>query len=343
MISFAIDNMGEICYYDIVYGRDVLSKGMNIMENTEQTKTASPRVKLAKTLISILGIGYSALLIYLAYITFFYDIGYANRVVFAVVGAVIAVAVCFLDYFTRESKLTCILGMLNMVLLFPTLMLDWGNWPLLIPAAIVTLFGFFCCHMNETAKTVFGTLFLLMYIIGGVAFYFVTSFFNVRTVDTLIDTAASPSGAFRYYTLDVQNKASGKLVVYVQPNTLDKDNGIFSTKTTLKKMICQMNKPAEAVCEWDGENLYINGEVFFTESEYSIKTPAGYTYLLTDSNWTYTYFDFDYPLSETVTKLTGKVKEFFDRQKQDKSEETTAAETEDISEDTDAAETDSEE
>lgn len=315
-----------------MYDCDVLSKGMSIMENTEQTQTVSPRVKLVKNLISILGVGYSALLIYLAYITFFFDIGYTNRIVFAVVGAVVAVAVCFLDYFTRESKITCILGMLNMVLLFPTLMLDWGNWPLLIPAAIVTLFGFFCCHMNETAKTVFGTLFLLLYIIGGIAFYFVTSFFNVSTVDTLIDTGASPSGAFRYYTLDVQNKASGKLVVYVQPNTLDKDNGIFSTKTTLKKMICQMNKPAEAVCKWEGENLYINDEIFFTESEYSIKTPAGYTYLLTDSNWTYTYFDLDYPLSETVTKITEKVKEFFDRQKNEKAQENTSTEAEETSE-----------
>lgn len=305
---------------------------MKYMEKTEQTAAVSPRTKLIKTLISILGIGYSALLVYLAYTTFFFNIEYTNRVMFAVVGAVIAVAVCFLDYFTRESRLTAFLGMVNMVLLFPTLMLDWGNWPLLIPAAIVTLFGFFCCHMNETAKTVFGTLFLLLYIIGGIAFYFVTSFFNVRTIDTLIDTAASPSGAFRYYTLDVQNKASGKLVVYVQPNTLDKDNGMFTVRTTLKKMICQMNKPAEAVCKWDGENLYINDEIFFTESEYSIDTPSGVTYLLTDSNWTYTYFDLDYPLSETVTRITSKVKEFFDRQKEEKNTETEASETEKTSE-----------
>lgn len=311
------------------------------MENTEQTKTVSPRLKLVKTLVSILGVGYSVLLIYLAYVTFFYDIEYSNRVLFAVVGAVVAVAVCFLDYFTRECKLTCVLGMINMILLFPTLMLDWGNWPLLIPAAIVTLFGFFCCHMNETAKTVFGTLFLLLYIIGGIVFYFVTSFFNVRTVDTLIDTGASPSGAFRYYTLDVQNKASGKLVVYVQPNTLDNDNGMFVTRTTLKKMICQMNKPAEAECSWDGENLYINGEVFFTESEYSIDTPSGVTYLLTDSNWTYTYFDMDYPLSETVTKITDKVKDLLDRQKEKKNEVTTAAEAEETEEPDDNSDTES--
>ena len=320
-----------------MYDYDVLSKGMNTMETTEQTKTVPPRVKLIKTLVSILGAGYSALLLYFAYTTFFFDIEYTNQVTFAIVGAVVAVAVCFLDYFTRESKFTCFFGMLNMVLLFPTVMFDWGNWPLLIPAAVVTLFGFFCCHMNETAKTVFGTLFLLLYIIGGVAFYFVTSFFNVRTIDTLIDTAASPSGAFRYYTLDVQNKASGKIVVYVQPNTLDKDNGMFTSKTTLKKMICQMNKPAEAQCSWDGENLYINGEVFFTESEYSMDTPTGFTYMLTDSNWTYTYFDLDYPLSETVTKITTKVREFFDRQKENKagqsaSDETGETSSEDISE-----------
>lgn len=267
---------------------------------------------------SFLGIAYSVLLCYLIKTAFFCNIEYTNRILFAVVGAVIAVTVGFLDYFTRRSPVTSILGMINMVLLFPLVMLEWGNWPLIVPTAAVTLFGFFCCHMNETAKTVFGTIFLLLYIIGGIAFYFITNFFFVQTEDTYIAEEASPSGMFRYYTLDVKNNASGKIVVYIQPNTLDEENGMFRSATTIKKMLHQEIKPTELVCRWDGEDLYINDELYFTESEYAILAPTGVEYLLTGSNWTYTKYDLDYPLSETVNDLMGKVKRMFAERKETK-------------------------
>lgn len=268
--------------------------------------------------LSFLGIVYSVLLCYLIKTAFFCDIEYTNRILFAIVGAVIAVTVGFLDYFTRRSPVTSILGMINMVLLFPLVMFEWGNWPLIVPAAAVTLFGFFCCHMNETAKTVFGTIFLLLYIIGGIAFYFVTNFFFVKTENTYIAEEASPSGMFRYYTLDVKNNASGKIVVYIQPNTLDKENGMFRSVTTIKKMLHQEIKPTEIVCRWEGEDLYVNDELYFTESEYAVLAPSGVEYLLSGSNWTYTRYDLDYPLSETINDLFAKVKNLLAQRKENK-------------------------
>ena len=303
------------------------------MEKTEKAAAAEngtaneKKQRLIEIAVSVLGALYSVLLCYLAYTSFFYDIEYTNRIKFAIVGAVIAVSVCFLDYFTRKSPLTGIFGMINMVLLFPTVMLEWGNWPLIVPAAVVTLFGFFCCHVNETAKTVFGTIFLLLYIIGGIAFYFITNFFFVKTEDTLIAAESSPSGMFRYYTLDVKNNASGKIVVYIQPNRLDKDNGMFVSATTIKKMIHQEIKPADISCRWDGEDLYVNDELYFSESDYAILAPTGVSYQLLDSNWTYTPYDLDYPLSETVSNITSKIKDFFEARKERKNAENGDAES----------------
>ena len=277
------------------------------MEQTEKISNIFQN-KWFKFGISILGALYSFLLGYFAYITFFYDIEYTNKVKFAIVGGIISVAFCLLTLYTRKSVFTCIFGMLNMLLFFPSLMLDWGNWPLLIPAGIVTLFGFFCCHMNETAKTVFGTIFLLMYILGGIAFYMVMNVFQVTTVDTMIDYQVSPSGQFRYYVLDVQNKASGKYAVYVQPNTLDKDNGMFKMKTTIKKMIKQVNKPAQLECSWDGEDLIINGEIYFTESTHAERSADGEViYKIENDNWDYTYFELDYPISQTINSIKNTI------------------------------------
>lgn len=308
----------------------------------EYTEKSGSRVKndpeykkkrLITTLVSLIGLGYSALLIFFAYAALFYNMEYEDKILFAIVGSCIAVGVGFLDFFTRTSKITAILGMINVVLLFPTIVMDFGNWPLIIPAAIVTLFGFFCCKMNETAKTVFGTIFLLLYIIGGIAFYFIFNFFKTNTVDTLIDIQSSPSGNFRCYTLDTQNKASGKYVVYIAPNKLDKDYKMFRLNTTIKKMLYQVNKPAEISCRWEGENLYINDEIFFTESEYSETIGNEPVYMLTTGNWLYTCFDFDYPLSDTINRL----KEKFQTNKQDEVTED-VSETSETSENTEISE-----
>lgn len=272
--------------------------------------------KWFRMFVSILGVAYSGILAYFDYIVFFYDIEYVNRKEFAIVGALVSLVVCLLFFYTRRSPFTCIFGMINMVLFFPLLLLDWGNWPLLIPGAIVTLFGFFCCHMNETAKTIFGTIFLLLYILGSIAFFLVMNIFRVTTVDTLIERGVSPSGAFRYYVLDVQNKSTGKKCVYVQPNTLDVDKGFIKLDSTIKKLVKQEPNPCELECEWSGTKMIINGEVYFDETKYLADENGTLVYDIADRGWNYTYFSIDYPIFSTIedvkdklVKLTGKLEE----------------------------------
>lgn len=263
--------------------------------------------------VSLLGVIYSVVLAYFDYNVFFYDIEYVSRKEFAIVGSIFSALICLLFLYTRRSPLTCIYGMVNMVLFFPLLLLDWGNWPLLLPAAVVTLFGFFCCHMNETAKTIFGTIFLLMYILGGIAFFLVMNVFRVSTTDTLIERGVSPSGAFRYYILDVQNKSTGKLCVYVQPNTLDVDKGFIKMDTTIKKLVKQAPKPTEFDCEWSGTKMIINGEVYFDEAKNLTEENGQLVYDITDGSWSYTYFSIEYPIFKTIENAKEKLDKLSDK------------------------------
>lgn len=89
--------------------------------------------------VSLLGIAYSIVLACFDYNVFFYDIEYVSRKEFAIIGSVFSLVICLLFMYTRKSVFTCIFGMVNMLLFFPLLLLDWGNWPLLLPAAVVTL------------------------------------------------------------------------------------------------------------------------------------------------------------------------------------------------------------
>lgn len=263
--------------------------------------------------VSILGAIYSVVLAYFDYNVFFYDIEYVNQKEFAIVGAIFSALICLLFLYTRRSPLTCIYGMVNMILFFPLLLLDWGNWPLLLPAAVVTLFGFFCCHMNETAKTIFGTVFLLMYILGGIAFFLVMNVFRVTTTDTLIERGVSPSGAFRYYILDVQNKSTGKLCVYVQPNTLDVDKGFIKMDSTIRKLVKQAPKPTEFECEWSGTKMIINGEVYFDEVKNLKEENGQLVYDIADGSWSYTYFSIEYPLFNTIEDAKEKLDKLSDK------------------------------
>ena len=254
--------------------------------------------------VSILCSAYTVCLIYFAYAVFFYDIVYTDKTMFAVIYSAFSLVAGLLFFYTRRSFITCLISMINMVMFFPTLLLDWGNWPLLIPAAMVTLFGFFCCKMNDTVKTVFGTIFLLMYILGSIAFFLIMNVFTVTTVDTLLTPPGgivSPSENFRCYVLDVKNKSSGKVAVYVQPNKLDENIKFIELKTTIKRLVKQANKENRDDAlnydvHWEAEKLFINGEEYFDESDYTAVNESGeLTYDFDEGFWTHTYFEVDYP------------------------------------------------
>ena len=272
--------------------------------------------------VSILCSAYTVCLIYFAYAVFFYDIVYTDKTMFAVIYSAFSLVAGLLFFYTRRSFITCLISMINMVMFFPTLLLDWGNWPLLIPAAMVTLFGFCCCKMNDTLKPVFGTILLLMYILGSIAFFLIMNVFTVTTVDTLLTPPGgivSPSENFRCYVLDVKNKSSGKVAVYVQPNKLDENIKFIELKTTIKRLVKQANKENRDDAlnydvHWEAEKLFINGEEYFDESDYTAVNESGeLTYDFDEGFWTHTYFEVDYPIIELIdrfkTVITDKLSE----------------------------------
>lgn len=282
--------------------------------------------------VSILCVSYTLCLIYFAYAVFFYDIVYTDKTMFAIIYSAFSLVSALLLFYTRRSFLTCIVAMANMVMFFPTLLLDWGNWPLLIPAAMVTLFGFFCCKMNDTFKTIMGTIFLLMYILGSIAFFLIMNVFRVTTVDTLLTPPGgivSPSENFRCYVLDVKNKSSGKVAVYVEPNKLDKDFlNVIELKTTIKCLVKQAikEKRDDALnydVHWEDGRLFINGEEYFDEADYTVENANGeLTYDFSDGFWTHTYFNVDYPIIELIDRFKTVITDTLNSIGDDDAEET---------------------
>ena len=166
-----------------------------------------------------------------------------------------------------------------------------------------------------------------MYILGGIAFFLIMNVFRVTTTDTLIERGVSPSGAFRYYILDVQNKSTGKLCVYVQPNTLDKDHGFIRMDSTIKKLVKQAPKPVEFECEWSGTKMIINGEVYFDEAKNLAEENGQLVYDISDGSWSYTYFSIEYPIFNTIEDVKGKIDKLTDKLSEENETSSDSSET----------------
>ena len=75
-----------------------------------------------------------------------------------------------LMFFTRKQIPTIICGIIVPLEVFALLITAFGQWYIIIPPMVVGMFIFLLCGVGESCKTVLGTLFLLMYVVGGLVY-----------------------------------------------------------------------------------------------------------------------------------------------------------------------------
>ncbi len=190
-------------------------------ETTE--KKATPNYIIwVKRILSLLSVLYCAIVVFFAYHSIFYqlvlmDIPKACMIVTGI--SVVALAVML---YTRKQLLTklCSLIMLP-VMVFPV-MIYFGQWWILTPILAVSLIIFFLSGLGETAKTVWGTIFLLIYLLGSLIYFVVNSLFAPATVTSTVQEGVSPSGLYRYEVYNTTDSSNGSTRVSVESNTMDK-------------------------------------------------------------------------------------------------------------------------
>ena len=75
-----------------------------------------------------------------------------------------------LMFFTRKQIPTIICAIIVPLEAFVLLITAFGQWYIIIPPMVVGMFAFLMCGVGESCKTVMGTLFLLMYVVGGLVY-----------------------------------------------------------------------------------------------------------------------------------------------------------------------------
>lgn len=222
-----------------------------------------------KRFVALLCYSYGLVVLYASYLSVFYRVDYVNDLGFLLANSVVALCYLLLMIYSRRQVFMGILCMLLPLLAFPMVLMNFGEWYLIAPPMLLIITMFFVCRGAETLKTIVGTMYLLLYIVGVVGYLLLVNIFLSPTENTVLNTYVSDSGAYRAYVVDVNDNASGRTEVYVEPNDLDIDYElvIFRAKGYDKRIYVERNHE-EPTIDWRGDLLYINDKPYeFTIGE----------------------------------------------------------------------------
>ncbi len=173
-----------------------------------------------------------------------------------------------LMFFTRKQIVTKICAMISPFIAFAILLFGFGNWFVIVPPVVICILIFFLCNVSETTKTIIGTIYLIMYVVGVLVYLTLDMLFgNLALVEVNLDERSttytfSPDGQYR-------------VVTYVDPDSIENRSVSFYLEETaddisLPFLECRRvlgcvhintspyNKPAKI--EWKNDNkLFIDG------------------------------------------------------------------------------------
>ena len=170
--------------------------------------------------------------------------------------------------YSRKQLMTKISGFIMFPALLPVVLLCFGSWEMIIPLAVCAIVIFFASGSNEAAKTLLGTIYLLTYILAALAYFIFTSFLASPAIKETIESGVSPSGKYRYEVIETTDSSNGSTSVILEPNFLDKKYALVTFKVKgYDRKLCVKRPKTEVEREWTDDDLYINGERWFTPEQ----------------------------------------------------------------------------
>ncbi len=157
-----------------------------------------------------------------------YTVSIPNNALLAVVLSLIGILAISAMLYSRSHPITKFSCMLLMPCLLPTVLLNFGEWALIVPLAVTCLLMFFFSGVAETPKTVFGTVYLLLYVLGSLVYFLAVSLFSTNSTSVLLESRVSDSGAYRYSLVNTEDSSGGSTVVKIAPNDMDINFSVIS-------------------------------------------------------------------------------------------------------------------
>lgn len=230
------------------------------------------RNKWVKRCVALLTLGFPAFLLYVDWLAFAYYMQPVNNVPLFLLYVLVNFVFAGVMFYTRHQILTQLVACISPLISFVLLIIAFGQWYLIIPPVVICAFTFLAAGTNETLKTILGTIYLLMFVVGTLV-YLTMLHFNL-TVQTLANLTQcdiskrsenytySPDFSYRIvmYVDDVGNERS--LASYYVEKTEDDVSLPYLNcykHINSQKVLVTMDKDS-VVYKWlTDEDLYIDG------------------------------------------------------------------------------------
>ncbi len=157
-----------------------------------------------------------------------YTVSIPSGLLLAVVLSLIGILALSAMLCSRSHPLTKFSCMLLLPALLPTVLINFGEWALIVPLTVTCLLMFFFSGTAETPKTIFGTAYLLIYVLGSLGYFLAVSLFSTNSTSVLLESRVSDSKSYRYSLINTEDSSGGSTAVEITPNDMDINFSVIS-------------------------------------------------------------------------------------------------------------------
>lgn len=178
-----------------------------------------------KFLVSLLTLLYFKGVVRMAYYSMFYrlEIPEDHRGLYCFLVTIACIFFGAVMLFTRKQIVTRFVIMCAMPFYLPIILFNYRHLVLLVPLMIMVVITYLASGTSEGPKTIFGAIFIMLYILGAFVFLTVQGIIQPAVQETVVERGVTPNGNYRYSIVQVEDQGEGNTYVSVEPNTADVD------------------------------------------------------------------------------------------------------------------------
>lgn len=185
--------------------------------------------KWVKFGVSFLSLAFPVFILFVDWLSFAYYLEPKNEVPLFLLYVLCNVIFGGIMFYTRKQIITKVIVCITPLLAFLLLIIAFGQWYLIIPPVVICLLTFLACNTNETFKTILGTVYLLMFVVGTLV-YLTMLHFNL-TVQSLLEITECDLSK-RYDKYDYSTEGSYRLVLYMDNDNTERRSASFYVERT---------------------------------------------------------------------------------------------------------------
>lgn len=178
---------------------------------------------------SLLSILYPLFLLYVDWLAFAYSLEPTNPIALFLLYVLVNFVFGGLMFYTRKQIITRFCLCLSPLIIFVMMIVAFGNWYMIIPPLAITAVVFLASGAGETLKTILGTIYLMMFVVGALV-YLTLLHFNLTPQTLLLKNYCDL--ADRSYSYEYSPEGTYRLVTYVNDDNPERISATYYIEET---------------------------------------------------------------------------------------------------------------